>query len=157
MNPRTYEPYKILVVDDEVNIALTLGEILDKEGYEAAVSLSGEEAIERAPRFLPDLLLTDIDLGQMNGIEVALRIHSMLPQCRILFISGHVSIEKCVEALLQQPCFSYLEKPFQIPELLKAIASILSDMRCVAPGFSNFACRNCNECRFRSAAVRCRL
>lgn len=156
MNPRTYGPSRILVLDDEIAIALTLGEILDMQGYEAAVCVRGEDALERAPRFLPDLLLTDIDLGQTNGVDVALRIRSMLPQCRVLFISGHLSLDDCTEHLLLQPYFSYLEKPFQIPELLSTTARILSDVRCVTPGYANYSRPDRNECSFRFTAMRFR-
>lgn len=89
---------RILVVDDNQVIALTLGAILEEAGYEVASAFSGEEAIERAEAFLPKLLLSDISMRPMNGIEAAVQITAKLPDCRVLFLSGNPSIADCSEA-----------------------------------------------------------
>lgn len=146
MNYRSYIPPRILIVDDEKTIALTLGQILDIEGYEAAVCLGAEAAMERAPRFYPDLLVSDIDLAGTNGADLAVRISTMLPYCRVLLISGHTSIDRWIDALVERPNFSLIAKPFPVPEFLKAIACMLSEQPCRESRYSDSFCQNRFEC-----------
>jgi len=80
------ETPRVLVADDEKTIALTLTEILFREGYRVATCFSGEEAVEKAAEFLPDLFLSDISMGRMNGVEAAARITAKLPSARSCFI-----------------------------------------------------------------------
>ncbi|MGA8729001.1 MAG: response regulator [Terracidiphilus sp.] len=117
---------RILVVDDNQVIALTLGAILEEAGYEVASAFSGEEAIERAEAFLPKLLLSDISMRPMNGIEAAVQITAKLPDCRVLFLSGNPSIADCSEAPPpERLVYSFLSKPTPVPDLLSAIACML--------------------------------
>jgi CheY-like chemotaxis protein len=81
----------VLVVDDECVIADTLAIILTQNGYEATAVYCGPEAIETAKSWQPDLLLADVVMPEMSGIEAAIRIHALLPQCRILLLSGQAA------------------------------------------------------------------
>jgi CheY-like chemotaxis protein/CRP-like cAMP-binding protein len=139
-------PLKILVLDDERNIASTLRRILEQQGYEAAECFNSDEAIQKAGILLPDLLLTDIDLAGTNGVETALRIKKIMPQCRILLISGHPWIEESIESLLERPDFSFLAKPFQIPALIQEIAHMLSSAQCDESGDADTVGQACTEC-----------
>jgi len=82
---------KILVLDDEPLIADSLAMILIQSGYEARAAYNGSSAIVVAQSWRPDLLLADIIMPGMNGVEAALEISSLVPECRLLFISGDLS------------------------------------------------------------------
>jgi CheY-like chemotaxis protein len=123
-NDETAKP-RILVVDDEEIIAITLCEILREEGYQVDTAFSGEDAIKKASEFPPDLLLSDIAMGAMNGIEAAVRITAALPECKVLFLSGHFSISDTQSTLPEQLVYSFMTKPVRVPDLLNAIAYML--------------------------------
>jgi len=118
---------RILVVDDEQVIALTLSAILEDEGYEVKTALSGEDAVASSAMFSPDLLLTDISMGAMSGIEAAAQITDKLPKCRVLFLSGHTSMHEILESPPEHFVFSFMSKPVHVPDLLNAIAYMLPE------------------------------
>ncbi len=82
---------KVLVVDDERPIADTLALILDSEGYDAFTAYNGPEAVETARQVRPDLIVSDVMMAGMNGIEAAIHIRSFLPSCKILIFSGQTN------------------------------------------------------------------
>jgi CheY-like chemotaxis protein len=118
---------KILVVDDERNLAYTLATILEHHGYETATTHSGEEAVHTAGSFQPDFLLSDIEMGPMSGIEAAIEILHFLPNCKVLFISGHPAWQSLQEeAMTRGFKFEILNKPVPPVELLEKISQVLS-------------------------------
>ena len=78
----------VFVVDDEVVIAKTLAIILRNEGFDAIAFHSPEQALERAKETAPDLLISDVAMPGMTGIELAIQMKSRFPQCKILLFSG---------------------------------------------------------------------
>ena len=82
---------RVLIADDEKNIADTLALILHFLGFEATAVYSGEAAVETAVQFLPDILISDVVMGELSGIETAIRISRMLPQCKIILFSGQAA------------------------------------------------------------------
>jgi len=123
-----HERYKILVVDDERAIAVTLARILIGRGYETAMAFSGEEAIETARSFHPDCIVSDVTMGAMNGIDAATEVLRALPYCKVLFISGNAGYGDLLEdARAKGFQFDVLLKPVPPAELLERIAQILSD------------------------------
>lgn len=116
---------RILVVDDNKTIAQTLSAILQEKGYEVAAAFSGEAAVAKADGFLPDLLLSDVNMGRMNGIEAATRITAKLPDCRVLFLSGHISMAEVMSAAPEGLVYSFASKPIHPLDLLSAIAYML--------------------------------
>lgn len=119
---------RILVVDDEPTIAVTLAAILEEEGYDAETAFSGEEAVRSALRFNPNLLITDLIMGAMNGLETAARITAMFPDCRVLFFSGSGSIDDLAQMAPEGLVYSFARKPTPVPDLLNAIAYIVSSV-----------------------------
>jgi CheY-like chemotaxis protein len=118
---------KILVVDDEHAIAATLARILEMRGYETAQAYSGEEAVQVACSFQPDCIVSDVMMGEMNGIDAAIEILRTLPYCKVLFISGNAGYGDLLEnARAKGFDFEILLKPVPPPELLARIAQILS-------------------------------
>jgi CheY-like chemotaxis protein len=82
---------RVLVVDDEHLIADTLALILNLKGFETRAVYSGEQAIEIAKSMEPHLVLSDVMMREMGGIEAAIEISRLLPRCRIVLFSGQAS------------------------------------------------------------------
>lgn len=82
---------RVLIVDDECVIADSLALILNQNGFDATAVYSGEAAVETAVTFNPDVLISDVVMGEMNGIELALRVSVLLPGCRVILISGNAA------------------------------------------------------------------
>jgi CheY-like chemotaxis protein len=117
---------KILVVDDQSAIALTLAAIFKSEGYETAVAYSGEEAIQVARCYEPDFILSDVTMDGMSGIEAVIRILGFQPRCKVLFFSGHATCQDLLaEARARGFDFEILAKPVAPTELLERIAQVL--------------------------------
>ncbi len=118
-----FEKHHVLVVDDEPLIADTLAAILSNNGYRAQVAYSGTEAIERAHRHRPEVLITDFQMPDRDGIELALAILEFIPACRILVFSGHATPDELIYHMRQHGCsFEILTKPIPPGELLERLA-----------------------------------
>jgi CheY-like chemotaxis protein len=82
---------RVLVADDEWIIADSLAQILELSGFTARAVYSGEEAVEIAQELNPDVLITDVIMNGMNGIQAARRIQEACSSCKIILISGHAA------------------------------------------------------------------
>lgn len=82
---------RVLVVDDEKIIANTIALILTTHGHEIKVAYSAEEAIETVDGFLPEACISDVVMGRLSGIDLALYLRKHCPQCKILLISGNAN------------------------------------------------------------------
>jgi CheY-like chemotaxis protein len=108
-----------LVVDDERVIADTLAIILNQNGFDASAVYTGNGAVERAQEIRPDLIISDVIMPDMNGIEAAIRIRQLLPTCKILLFSGQASTADLLEkARMQGHEFEILAKPVHPQDLL---------------------------------------
>jgi CheY-like chemotaxis protein len=113
---------RVLVVDDERVIADTLAIILGQNGFEASAVYSGNEAVKRARDTHPDLLISDVIMEDMNGIEAAIKIRQMLPSCKILLFSGQAATADLLEnARKEGHEFEILAKPVHPQDLLAKI------------------------------------
>ncbi len=128
MRRRFGKPVKtrILVVDDEPSIAVRLAGILEEEGYEVETAFSGENAVLKAAGFEPNLLIIDLNMGAMNGVEAATRITAILPDCRVLFFSGTSSFDELSRTAPKRLVYSFARKPMPVHDLFSAIAYIVS-------------------------------
>ena len=110
---------RVLVADDEQVIANTLAIILNQAGFEARAVYSGEKAIELLDEFQPDMLISDVIMTGMTGIEAAIEIRSRLPHCKILLFSGQAATADLLErARSQGHEFEILAKPIHPTDLL---------------------------------------
>lgn len=108
-----------LVVDDEIAITKTLAAILNRAGFDARAMFSGEEAVESLATIQPDFLITDVVMGRMNGIELAIIVRSKFPNCKILLLSGQVVTTDMLETARAQGYeFDILAKPIHPTHLL---------------------------------------
>lgn len=113
---------RVLVVDDERVIADTLAKILDLNGYDASAAYTGTEAVESARSLQPDLIISDVIMPDMNGIEAAIKIRSFLPGCKILLFSGQAATADLLEnARARGHEFDILAKPIHPADLLAKI------------------------------------
>jgi CheY-like chemotaxis protein len=109
----------VLVVDDERIIADSIAQILRNNGYQARVAYGGPDAIRKVMDECPDIMLSDVVMPQINGIEAAKAIHEMCPDVRILLFSGQATTVNLMETAAQQGYhFEILQKPIHPDALL---------------------------------------
>src|SRR6201985_2691572 len=110
---------RVLVADDEQVIANTLAIILNQAGFEARAVYSGEKAIESLETFQPDMLISDVIMTGMTGIEAAIATRAKLPSCKILLFSGQAATADLLEqSSAQGHEFEILAKPVHPTDLL---------------------------------------
>ena len=110
---------KILVADDERVIADTLAMILNQSGFEARAVYSDETALSQAASFEPDMLISDVIMADLNGIDAAIRIRGILPKIKILLFSGQAATADLLEkARAKGYEFEILAKPVHPQDLL---------------------------------------
>jgi DNA-binding NtrC family response regulator len=115
---------RILIVDDEPNIRQGLAEALEGQGYEIEQAASGEAALELV-RLKPfDLVLVDLVMEEMDGIEVLREINREWPQTEVVIITAHGTIETAVKAL-KEGAYDYLTKPINVKRFRSYIHNIL--------------------------------
>jgi len=113
---------KVLVVDDERVIADTLAMILNQSGFDARAVYSGEKAVDLASTFTPDMLITDVIMADLNGIDAAIRIRALLPGIKILLFSGQAATADLLEiARAQGYEFEILAKPVHPQDLVSRL------------------------------------
>ena len=115
----------VLIVDDEKNYLLVLSAVLEDEGYEVLTALSGQEALDIHKTSDLDLILTDMKMPGMSGIELLESIKSIDPDLPVIMMTAHGTVDKAVEAM-QKGAYSYILKPFDNDRLIiyvkKAVA-----------------------------------
>jgi CheY-like chemotaxis protein len=120
--PETNTKPKVLVADDERVIADTLAMILNQSGFEARAVYSGERALELASSFEPDMLISDVIMADLNGIDAAIRIRSLLPTIKILLFSGQAATADLLEKARSHGYeFEILAKPVHPQDLLSRL------------------------------------
>jgi DNA-binding response OmpR family regulator len=115
---KTHRPV-VLVVDDESAIANTLAEILIRTGYTAMPAYDAEEALETALLVPPELMIADVVLPGMSGIELAIQVRRIFPECRILLFSGQAATSDLLASANRGGhSFEMLTKPVHPKDLL---------------------------------------
>jgi CheY-like chemotaxis protein len=110
---------KVLVADDERVIADTLSMILNQSGFEARAVYSGERALEMAAAFVPDMMISDVIMADLNGIDTAIQMRALLPKIKILLFSGQAATADLLEkARVKGYEFEILAKPVHPQDLL---------------------------------------
>ena len=118
MPAETAKP-KVLVADDEQVIADTLVMILNQSGFDARAVYSGEKAVEVAATFKPDMLISDVIMADLTGIDAAIRMRALLPRIKILLFSGQAATADLLEkARAKGYEFEILAKPVYPQDLL---------------------------------------
>jgi DNA-binding response OmpR family regulator len=120
----------VLIVDDERIIADTLTAIFNRNGYAALTAYDAKSALEMASLIPPELLITDVMMPGMNGVDLAIAIETLLPTCRILLFSGQAStVDLLCRARTMGHDFTTLSKPVHPTEMLKRASESLQPAR----------------------------
>jgi DNA-binding response OmpR family regulator len=113
----------VLVVDDESVIADTLAEILNRSGYTGVAEYDGDSALETALLMPPEMLITDVVLPGMTGIELAISVRRIFPECKIILFSGQASTaDLLASARADGHHFTLLNKPLHPQDLLARVS-----------------------------------
>ena len=113
---------RVLVADDEKVIADTLAIILNQNGFDASAVYTGTEAVAKAKQVKPDLVISDVIMPDMNGIDAAIQIRAFLPGCKILLFSGQAATADLLENARQHGHeFEILAKPVHPQDLLEKL------------------------------------
>ncbi len=115
----------ILVADDEKSIRLTIQQALSTQGYSVNTAVDGRTALEQLKATPADLLLLDIQMPGMDGIEVLQAAMAQQPSLKVIMVSAHGSIDNAVDAM-KLGAVDYLQKPFTPAELREAVDRVLN-------------------------------
>jgi len=117
---------RILVADDEVKICSLLKKLLEREGYQVTTVNDGTSALKEMLRQKPDLLISDIQMPGMDGLELSRRARSLDADLPVVLITGYASMETAVQAL-REGVSDYITKPFSIAELKGVVGRIIEN------------------------------
>ncbi|MEK7713423.1 MAG: response regulator, partial [Deltaproteobacteria bacterium] len=119
---------KILIVDDEVSMREFLEIMLSKEGYKVSSSGSGKEALKMLNDTIYDLIVSDVQMPGMNGIELLRNVKEVCPDTTVIMITAYASTESGVEAM-KAGAYDYITKPFKVDEIKLIIKNALEKKR----------------------------
>jgi signal transduction histidine kinase len=112
---------RLLVVDDEESVAVTMGAILEMDGYDVAMSTSGSDAIKKLHESSFDLVLTDLRLDDADGLSIISEVCRVQPDAVSIILTGYASLESAIKAL-REGAYDYLIKPCDVDELRAVVA-----------------------------------
>ncbi len=114
----------VLVADDELLIRQSLRIMLQQEGFDVLAAASGEQAWSIFQSAHPDVVLLDLLLGDVDGMEILSRIRQAAPESKVVILSAHGSIERAVSAM-KLGAYDFIKKPFELEEVLSAVRNAL--------------------------------
>jgi CheY-like chemotaxis protein len=116
---------RVLVVDDDPRVAATLRDLLIELGYIVKLAVRGAEARKLVPVFEPDVVLLDLMMPEMSGIEVLDHLRRDRPTLRVVILTGNEDVE-VARATLRAGAFDYLSKPCNIDVLARVVAAAVA-------------------------------
>ena len=119
---------KLLLIDDEVDVQYSFRRIFDSPEVELATASSGEEGLTLIPKFKPDLVLMDIRMGGINGLETLRRIRQLDTKLLVILMTAYGTTATAIEAM-KLGAYDYLLKPFDVPKLKEIVANALKAAR----------------------------
>lgn len=126
------EAHSILIVDDEQSMREFLEILLNREGYKVSLAANGKEAFDLLGKEKYDLLITDIKMSDINGIDVLKRAKAISPESVVVMISAFATAETAVEAM-REGAYDYIPKPFKVREFKKIISDALKSRKHAHP------------------------
>ena len=116
----------ILVADDEDDLRTLLGDLLAGAGYDVSSAADGEEAIALIRSDKPDLVMLDIRMPRMNGIEVLKFVNQHYPSLRVVMLTGFADLNYAMEAR-EFGARDFISKPYKIDDILETVSRILTE------------------------------
>src|SRR5258707_9478593 len=114
-------PPRVLIVDDEESVTITMAAILEMDGYEVATALTGADALKQIESEIFDLVLTDLRLDDFDGMEILAATRRRSPDTIGIVLTGYASLESAVKAL-REGAYDYMLKPADVEELRATVA-----------------------------------
>ena len=111
---------KVLIVDDEQDFATALAERLRLRGYEATAIFSPDEALATTKEMQPDVVLLDLRLPGVSGIEMLMTMREFVPGVEIILLTGHLDLAQRIQGM-RLDAFEYIMKPIEIADLINKI------------------------------------
>ena len=127
MNVPATPACRLLVIDDEAIVGKRLKQVFTKVGFAVETFTDPAAAIEAMENSPVDIVVTDLKMDAMDGIEVLKRAKAINPDCRVIIITGYASVETA-ELAQENGVFSFLAKPFRLDELKQLIAEALASI-----------------------------
>ncbi|MGH8024300.1 MAG: sigma-54-dependent transcriptional regulator, partial [Limisphaerales bacterium] len=119
---------KLLLIDDEEDVRYSLQRIFDSPEIELAAASSGEEGLKIIPKFEPDLVLMDVRMGGINGLETLRKIRAANPRLLVILMTAYGTTQMAIEAM-KLGAYDYLLKPFDAVQIKQLIANALKAAR----------------------------
>jgi DNA-binding NtrC family response regulator len=119
---------KILVIDDEAIVRTSCSRSLSPEGYEVKLSQNGADAMKMLEEESFDLVLTDLKMPDIDGIEVLKMIKQRWPQTEVIVVTGYQTVDTAVKSI-KLGAFDYLEKPFTPDSLIAAVNNAMASRK----------------------------
>lgn len=119
---------KLLIVDDEEIALRNLQHVMEKQGYRVIASQSGAEAVKQLEKQRFDVVLTDLRMEGVDGMDVLKKSRELQPDAEVIFITGYATAESAVQAL-KHGAFYYIAKPFRLDEVRKVVSEAVEKVR----------------------------
>lgn len=116
---------KILIVDDQYGIRILLNEVLQKEGYDTYQAANGLQALEIVQQNTPDLILLDMKIPGMDGIEILKRVKALYPDMKVIIMTAYGELDMIQEAM-DLGAITHFSKPFDIVDIRVAVKKYLT-------------------------------
>jgi DNA-binding NtrC family response regulator len=129
-SPEQHTPERILVVDDEPNMQGLFKKVLGKEGYEVVTAFSGEEAVKKLEAEWFDLLISDLKMPGMSGLDLLKKAKGLTPTLPCIMLTAHGTIDSAVAAM-KEGANDYLTKPVNIDEIKLVVKKVLDNYRLI--------------------------
>lgn len=127
MNVEACVAPRIFVVDDERVIAWTLSLILKQEGFDTTAFYDPKLLLENSEKAAPDLVISDVVMPEMTGIELALRLRATHPSCKLLLFSGQAETSDLLQRASEQGHeFTVLSKPLRPAEMIEEVRKLVT-------------------------------
>jgi NarL family two-component system response regulator LiaR len=126
-------PLRVLLVDDHELFRAGLRELLEEQGFEVDDAASGEAGVRRCPTFLPDVVVMDMNMPGMSGVEATRRIRETHPDASVLMLTVAADDERVLEAI-RAGAIGYLLKEARLPEIVAGITAAAAGRSPIAPG-----------------------
>lgn len=115
---------KIVIIDDEAPILELMGQLVRKMGHEPFLYQTGREGVEALERVRPELLIVDLRIGDINGLQIIQDCRVRYPKTEVVMVTGYGSVETAVEAM-KLGAFDYLTKPFDLEDLQRTVNRVV--------------------------------